>query len=334
MLFIVNEKHISPLDSTGKLRLTGKVIDSKTKSPIAFANIGLFERNIGTLSDPDGSFELIVPRSLINDFIIFSAIGYERQEKPVGQILSEGIIIELKPSGQLLNEVVVTGKRTYQKVARLGWMGGNDGVLPFDTIQGGGTIALLVESPSVPFDIEKLQVRLLYNSKETLMLRLHLFTYDTARQIPGEDLLTKEIILKEEKRFGWLRFDLSEYQITLMRKKFFIGFEWIDDRETRNSLLKGLKEWEKWKRDQYNSGNEKVERLVVKTPEGEHEEYKYRANMMNWPGFKSLPPFTGLMVQSGKNGKTVRLKTFERKTSMGKWSELNSTLNVIVTIKY
>ena len=49
--------------------------------------------------------------------------------------------------------------------------------------------------------------------------------------------------------------------------------------------------------------------------------------MMDWPGFKTLPPFTGLMVETGKHSETENLITFERKTSFGQWTENPSTLN-------
>jgi hypothetical protein len=56
--------------------------------------------------------------------------------------------------------------------------------------------------------------------------------------------------------------------------------------------------------------------------------------MMDWPGFRELPPFTGLMVETGKLEKSQTLRTFERKTSFGRWNELNSTLNAVVTVSY
>jgi hypothetical protein len=287
------------------------------------------------LSDPDGSFELIVPYQNISDSISFSSIGFANKKIPITKIKHSKNVIELSPSSTMLNEVVVRAKKTSTKMLRLGWMGGKDGVLPFDTIQGGGAVAVLVKSPSVPFTVEKLQVRLMYNSKDTSKLRLHFFAYDSVRKSPGYELMSKEIILKETKRFGWLRFDLSEYQIVLNEKYFLIGFEWIDDRQTRKLLLGGLRDWEKWKKEQYESGNKSVEFISSTTLDGsKNVQYKYHGNMMNWPGFKNLPPFTGLMVQTGKDDKTIPLKTFERKTSFGQWTELHSTLNTVVTIKY
>jgi hypothetical protein len=317
------------------IKISGKVIETKSRKPIPFVNIGIIEKNVGTLSDPDGSFEINFPLQYAHDSLIFSSIGFAKKKIPISEIKRSKIVtIELEQSGTMLHEVVVSAKKISTKIQRLGWMGGKDGVLPFDTIQGGGAVALLVKSPSIPFLIEKLQVRLLYNSKDTCKLRLHLYAYDSVHNVPADELLSKEIILKETKRFGWLRFDLSGYEITLNEKYFLIGFEWIDDRRTRKSLLEGFRDWEKWKKEQFETGNKNVEFIAAGSNGNKIPSYKYHGNMMTWPGFKNLPPFTGLMIQSGKDEKTTSLKTFERKTSFGTWAQIHSTLNAVVTIKY
>jgi hypothetical protein len=212
-------------------------------------------------------------------------------------------------------------------------MGGKDGILPFDTIMGGGAVALLVESPTIPFHIEKLQVRLMYNSRDTLKFRFHIYEFDSVNRRPGKDLLAQETILTENKKFGWLRFDLGTKNIILNRKQVCIGFEWIDDRKDRVAMLEGLRAWEAWKKEQFDLGNKKVQ-LINAEHDQSHGYYKYYGNMMDWPGFKTLPPFTGLMVDAGKKTETERLLTFERKTSFGEWQEVQSTLNAVVTVSY
>ncbi len=49
---------------------------------------------------------------------------------------------------------------------------------------------------------------------------------------PGKDLLTDEIILTDKKKFGWLRFNLTQQNITVNKRKVCIGFEWLDDHST------------------------------------------------------------------------------------------------------
>ena len=57
----------------------GKVTDDKG-IPLPYANIGLYEKNVGTLSDPDGTFEITLPASSTNDSLIFSTVGYETKK--------------------------------------------------------------------------------------------------------------------------------------------------------------------------------------------------------------------------------------------------------------
>jgi hypothetical protein len=313
------------------ITIRGKVVDEKG-IPLPYVNIGVPEKNAGTLSDPDGSFEITLSSELLKDSLYFSSIGFETQKLAI-QNASDRRTIQLNPSSKMLSEVTIVAKRLKTKIARLGWMGGKDGILPLDTIQGGGAVALLVEAPDNPVYVEKLQVRLMYNSKDTLTLRLHFFDYDSILNCPGRELLEKEILLQENKRFGWLRFDLSKHSIIINKKKFFIGFEWIDDQQSRSRMLSGLRAWEKWKKEQYLAANKKVEHIAP-SADLPYPSYKYHGNMMDWPGFKDLPPFTGLMVETGKTRETSALRTFERKTSFGKWNEIQSTLNAVITVHY
>lgn len=243
-------------------------------------------------------------------------------------------MIELIPRSTLLDNIVIEAPRIHKKV-RLGWMGGKDGVLPLDTIQGGGAVAMLLEPPKTPCFVDRIQLRLMYNSKDTLAFRLHFYAYDSIHDQPGRELLSKEIILKEQKRYGWMSFDLKEYGIVIDEAKFFIGFEWIDQRNERLKMIDGLLDWQRWKENEFKNGNPKVELInTIDMDSIPVSYYKYNGNMMNWPGFKELPPFTGLMVETGKHKKTMGYRTFERKTSFGKWNELNSTLNTVLTVVY
>ena len=42
--------------------LTGKIIDTDTQKGLAYVNIGVVGKNIGTVSAPDGSFRLKLPK--------------------------------------------------------------------------------------------------------------------------------------------------------------------------------------------------------------------------------------------------------------------------------
>ena len=64
----------------GQIVIKGNVQDIKIGAPIPYANIGILDTEAGTISNFDGSFQLIIPDSLKLERVIFSAIGYERTE--------------------------------------------------------------------------------------------------------------------------------------------------------------------------------------------------------------------------------------------------------------
>src|ERR1700754_1174964 len=90
-----------------KITITGDITDAQTGLPLAYATIGVKERDTQTLSNPDGTFELIIAEGAHSDTLIVSYIGYETFEKRVSQ-LSTPEHIQLKEYAIVLDEVVFT----------------------------------------------------------------------------------------------------------------------------------------------------------------------------------------------------------------------------------
>jgi len=61
--------------------VVGTVKDSETKKPIPYVNIGIVKKNIGTVSDSEGKFDLKFPMTLENDTIKLSSIGYKSKSQ-------------------------------------------------------------------------------------------------------------------------------------------------------------------------------------------------------------------------------------------------------------
>lgn len=96
LLFRLNSLQDSPNDSKMKLKLfvlvlttisvsgfsqivvSGKVAREDDKSPIAFVNIGILDSDVGTISEEDGSFSVIIPEQYLKARLLFSALGYKR----------------------------------------------------------------------------------------------------------------------------------------------------------------------------------------------------------------------------------------------------------------
>ena len=59
------------------LEFNGKVINSENKEPLIFANIGLVESNISTISNSNGDFIIKIPKNHPNRKIKISFIGFK-----------------------------------------------------------------------------------------------------------------------------------------------------------------------------------------------------------------------------------------------------------------
>jgi len=87
---------------------SGKVLSSDTKSEIAFANVGIIGRNVGTVTDQSGNFSIELDNVYNNDSIRFSMIGYESKSYKVDYFKENSIKnVYLDPKSYFLTEVKV-----------------------------------------------------------------------------------------------------------------------------------------------------------------------------------------------------------------------------------
>lgn len=56
--------------------LKGTVVNARTAEPVPFANIGILNKNVGTVTNEDGTFQLDVSKLAANDTLRVSCIGY------------------------------------------------------------------------------------------------------------------------------------------------------------------------------------------------------------------------------------------------------------------
>ena len=91
--------------STVDIAISGKITDGETGEGLPGVNIVVKGSTTGTTTDASGRYKINVPSK--SSVLIFSFVGYLRQEVPVADL--QTIDIALKPDNNALNEVVVTG---------------------------------------------------------------------------------------------------------------------------------------------------------------------------------------------------------------------------------
>ena len=90
--------------SQAQVKISGHIYHLETNEQIPFANIRLMGTNFGTVSDQYGSFVFLVPEQE-EITIKISSIGFESQTLTCNK---DPLIVYMKPSLQVLNEIVVS----------------------------------------------------------------------------------------------------------------------------------------------------------------------------------------------------------------------------------
>jgi len=94
-------------EQTTHIRVSGKVKNSKNDQPIPFATIFVPNSSIGTITNYEGAFELILPVEEKIDSLTVSCLGYKLQTIDIIEFLKGQVDILLKPSRFQIDELIV-----------------------------------------------------------------------------------------------------------------------------------------------------------------------------------------------------------------------------------
>lgn len=114
----INEDNLSG-EQQAIITFRGKVIDLDEKEALPYSSISVIERNIGTISNIDGEFELKIPDKLIDDTVVISCLGYKQYRFPVNKITDNEVNIFLQPTSIQLKEIKVSVINPQDILARI-----------------------------------------------------------------------------------------------------------------------------------------------------------------------------------------------------------------------
>lgn len=311
---------LAVISVSAQISIHGRVVHRKTKESIPYANIGVAGSSIGTLSNTDGSFSVIIPKNLISDTLQVSALGFSRKIIPIVSLSGrKDVTIYLTEKAVVLSSITVSARKDKYKTFELGNRTVKGGVLETDTTYAGRSMALLIDNKEMkngftfPAYIQKARLKILKNNLASFKFRIRLNALDTITGKPGEDLLQQSIVIESSMRSGWLEFDLSglNYQVT---SPFFITFEQITDLADRTLVADGFRqlmgkhpEWLKTDTVMVE-GNQEIRSTLVR-------------------GGLDLP---GTFICIG--GSPKRYSSYVRETSFAEWIKVNGILTATVTL--
>ena len=174
----------------------GIVADEKTKEPLAYVNIGVLNKNTGTVSSLYGFFNIPLKNSYKNDTILFSIIGYKNLSQSICAFSNEysiGDTILLEPEDFALPEVVLTdrnwkhktlGCRTRSKEISAG----------FSNNELGNEVGVIIPISNSPSVLESFNFHINQNVYDPITFRVNV--YSLRNGIPDKPLLTENIIVQ------------------------------------------------------------------------------------------------------------------------------------------
>ena len=89
--------------------LRGQVLDAETHQPIPNAQVSVADNRIGTSTDDDGRFALVVPAQYQTEQLEVALLGYRKFSRELPPLPGSELRIELQISPATLGEVQVTG---------------------------------------------------------------------------------------------------------------------------------------------------------------------------------------------------------------------------------
>lgn len=222
-------------------KVKGRIIDAETKQAIPYVNIGVFQKNIGTVSDENGKFELkFSGNSIATDSIVFSHLGYQILKFAPSQLANSLGDIPLYPASTLLQEVSIKPKKTVKKF--LGRNGKGLGLMHYNfyTFYEKEVDDRLGKEAGVLLPVKKdcflneLQMHISSNEFSSLKFRLNL--YQVVDGVPTELIMPKEVIFEiKEGYVGLFKLDLRAYNLYLTQDMGLVAatIQWVESKKAK-----------------------------------------------------------------------------------------------------
>lgn len=205
------------------------VVNGRSKAALAFVNVGVVGKDIGTVTDENGNCTLALSDSVYNDTLKFSMLGYKPAAFRVSDFVqraNKNKLVELQPTTYALTEVKIKPRKYKTKIL------GNQTESTY--INGGfksnklgceAGVLVNVKEGSTAY-VKSFSASVTKNKYDTLFFRLNVYSLKDG--MPFENILPHNIILRSTKKSGIVYADLSSYNIVL-EEDAVVTLEWIKE---------------------------------------------------------------------------------------------------------
>jgi len=202
--------------------INGKVINSESGAIVPFVNIGVRGKSIGTVSGPDGSFELDIQD--LKNAVTFSAIGFTT--KTISSVdVKDFEIILFNPKNYQIEEVVISSKGFGEEQI----FGVKNETRGSSMGFGSSLLGTEIGAPIIidqPTYIKSVNFVINHAKGDSMFFRMNIYKFKDGEI--GENLLKENILIIRKQEKGTITIDLSAYNIVL-NSDVLLALEWIKD---------------------------------------------------------------------------------------------------------
>ena len=207
----------------------GTVIDGTNKEKLAYVNIGIVGKGIGTVSDMNGKFSINLHDSLNSYTLKFSYIGYESISFNVlefkKKLKDNSIDILMKPAVFSLSQVVVKPKVLKTKI--LGNKNNNKSAMAgFKSNDLGSEMGTIMKIKKPSTNIENVNFNIARNYITDLKFLVNIYAIKNGE--PDSILLQEPIYVTTSIKSGTLSVDMKKYNLWV-NTDYMVSLEWIED---------------------------------------------------------------------------------------------------------
>ena len=218
--------------------ISGKVLNFENSEPLAYVNIGIKNKTVGTVSNNNGLFNLLLNDKVTSkDTIIFSYIGFKTEKYLVSELNKIKDPILLQPKNMELDEVVVSSNKVKLKPKKIGRTSKGLGLTHanFYSYYEKDVDDRLSKERGMKFKIrrnchiEDLNFNITSNDFTSLKFRVNLYKIENG--LPTELLINENIVFEIKDNFlGWFKVELVPYNIYLKEdvEEVAVTIQWLE----------------------------------------------------------------------------------------------------------
>lgn len=226
----------SSLAFSQEIEMSGTIFDSEINIPIEFVNIGILNKNKGTVSNQNGKYNLNISKEFLEDSLTFSHVSYESFKILIKDFKNQTVF--LQPKNNELSEVVVTNKK--KKKRKIGVESYNP-LLWLRAISENNDIIENAQRINIPNEttvkVKYVNIYLRRGFKtDSCFMRINF--YKNLDNAPGERIIFDNIIQNKRIEPGWLQIDLTKSYIYI-DEDFFVGVEFLPDFKNTKEVYLG-----------------------------------------------------------------------------------------------